>query len=380
MNSLPAYLLKRQSRATTEDLVSGIASSVPAHLSIKDNRFTLVDASGNEKPVQTFHLDICVIGSNNNVSRMFFDPSKKYDPKGADNAPPLCFSDNGVGPSRQSSTPQSPTCAVCPHAEWGSAVSAMTGRGVPACQSGKKVAFIVPGDADDIVYMLKVPPASLKNLQKYVKTLAANAIGGRPAEPPDVITRLEFESQGVLKFSPMSLVDEDTFNRSEQVYATDVIAQVTGRDDTAIDPSRQLAAPVQTNGALAGPQPQRMAPPAAQQNLVAGQASLQNTQLFAGQGAMGVGQPLQVAQQVLQEPSTPVGRAAAKKKGKAADAPAPTAEDGLAIPGFLRRTQEATIANQPAAAAANFGMVSNAPGPSNDVNEALQKAFALPGI
>src|SRR5260370_42211339 len=112
--------------------------------------------------------------------------------------------------------------------------------------------------------MRKVAPASMKSLKKYVKTLGGNAIGGRPAERPDVITRLEFESQGVLKFSPMSLVDEDTFNRSEQVYATDVIAQVTGRDDTAIDPSRELAAPVQTNGALACPAPQRRPSPEAQ--------------------------------------------------------------------------------------------------------------------
>jgi hypothetical protein len=369
---LPAYLLKRQSRASAEDMVAGIGSGIPAHLSITDNRFTLVDASGNEKPVQTFHLDVCVIGSNNNVSRVFYDPAKKYT-KG-DNAPPLCFSDNGAGPSRQSSSPQAPTCAVCPHAEWGSAVSAMTGRGVPACQSGKKVAFIVPGDADEIVYMLKVPPASLKNLQKFVKTLAANAVGGRPAEPPDVITRLEFESQGVLKFSPVSLVDEDTFNRSEQVYATDTIRQVTGRDDVAIDPNRQLAAPVQTDGALAGPQPTRMAPPRAGQidHTDGSGAVLIQPQLGqAGSLQMGVGQPLQVAQQVLQEPSKPP----AKPRGKAkVDAPAPTAEDGLAIPGFLRRTQE------PDKPAANFGMVSNAPAPSNDVNEALQKAFALPGI
>lgn len=350
MTQLPAYLLNRQSHATTEDMVSGIGSGIPPHLAITDNRFTLIDGSGNAKPVQTFHLDVCILGGNPNVSRIFYDPAKKYT-KG-DNTPPLCFSDNGVGPSRQSSTPQAPTCAVCPHAEWGSAVSQMTGRGIPACQSGKKVAFIVPGDADDIVYMFKVPPASLKNWTKYVNTLSANTIGGRKAAVPDVITRLEFESQGVLKFSPASLVDEDTFNRSEQVYATDAIAQVTGRNDVAIDPSRQLAPPVQTNGALAGPQPQRMAPP-----------PQPNPQLF---------QP-----EALQEPAkSPRG----PRKPKTADTPAVPVDDGLAVPSFLRRTQEATIANQPAAAAANFGMVTNAPEPSSDVNEALQKAFALPGI
>jgi hypothetical protein len=362
MTQLPSYLLKRQSRDTTQDMVAGIGSSLPAHLSIKDNRFTLVDASGNERPVQTFHLDVCILGSNNNVSRMFYDPTKKYDPKGADNTPPLCFSDNGIGPSRQSSTPQSPTCAVCPHAEWGSAVSAMTGRGVPACQTGKKVAFIVPGDADEIVYFFRVPPASLKNLQKYVKALSANSLGGRAAEPPDVITRLEFESQGVVKFNAAGLVDEDTFNRSEQVYATDAIAQVTGRDDVAIDANRQLAAPVQTGGALAGPQPSRMAPPA-EQNLGTYQTAAQNSQLqLPAQG---------VAQQVLQEPA----KAPAKpKKPKAADAPAPTAEDGMAIPGFLRRTPETSTP----AEKSSFGMVQNAPAPSDDVNAALQKAFALP--
>jgi hypothetical protein len=375
MTQLPAYLLKRQSRATTEDMVAGIGSSLPAHLSIRDNRFTLVDASGNEKPVQTFHLDICILGSNNNVSRVFYDPSKKYDPKGTDNTPPLCFSDNGVGPSRQSSTPQAPTCAVCPHAEWGSAVSALTGRGVPACQTGKKVAFIVPGDADEIVYFFRVPPASLKNLQKYVKTLAGHSLGGRPAEPPDVITRLEFESQGVLKFNAAGLVDEDTFNRSEQVYATDAIAQVTGRDDMPIDANRQLAPPVQTGGALAGPAPQRMAPPP-QQNLgayhpqerTAHQQPLASLPAHDAEGGLS-----SLATQVLQEPSKPPKTT---RKPKAADAPAPTAEDGLAVPGFLRRTEQ-PAAKEPTA---SFGMVSNAPPPTDDVNAALQKAFALPGV
>jgi hypothetical protein len=363
MTQLPSYLLKRQSRATTQDMVSGIGSSLPAHLSIKDNRFTLVDASGNERPVQTFHLDVCILGSNNNVSRMFYDPTKKYDPKGADNTPPLCFSDNGVGPSRQSSTPQSPTCAVCPHAEWGSAVSQMTGRGVPACQTGKKVAFIVPGDADEIVYFFRVPPASLKNLQKYVKALSANSLGGRAAEPPDVITRLEFESQGVVKFNAAGLVDEDTFNRSEQVYATNAIAEVTGRDDVAIDPNRQLAAPVATNGALAGLHMPRMAPPP-EQNL--------GTYQTTGQQVVLQPSAIQTVQEVLQEPSKPK----ATRKPKPADAPSPTAEDGMAIPGFLRRTPETSTP----AEKANFGMVQNAPAPSDDVNAALQKAFALPGL
>jgi hypothetical protein len=165
-------------------------------------------------------------------------------------------------------------------------------------------------------------------------------------------------------------VDEDTYNRTEQVYASDVIRQVTGRDDTAIDPSRQLAAPVQTNGALAGPQPGRMAPP------------LERTVGKDPALALPYGQQgQQTAQQVLQEPAKPPAK---PKKPKAVEAPAPTAEDGLAIPGFLRRTAgpatNPNLGSEDKPAASSFGMVSNAPAPSNDVNEALQKAFALPGI
>jgi hypothetical protein len=46
------------------------------------------------------------------------------------------------------------------------------------------------------------------------------------------------------------------------------------------------------------------------------------------------------------------------------------------VPGFLRRTEQ-PAAKEPAT---SFGMVSNAPPPSDDVNVALQKAFALPGV
>jgi hypothetical protein len=71
-----------------------------------------------------------------------------------------------------------------------------------------------------------------------------------------------------------------------------------------------------------------------------------------------------------------VKKAVAKKqKAKAVEAPPPTEEDGLSVPGFLRRTEQP--AKEPTT---SFGMVSNAPPPTDDVNAALQKAFALPGV
>jgi hypothetical protein len=349
MNQVPAYLLKRNASTISDEMIAGISAGMPPHLSIAENRFTLVDAGGFEKVVPTFHLDVCVIGSNDKISRIFFDPSKPFDPKRPDGVPPLCWSDNGIGPSKQSSLPQSPTCAVCPHAEWGSAISKQTGKGVPACQSGKKLAFIVPGDADNIVYMFKVPPASLKNLQAYVKTLASNTISKRKASPPDVITRLEFDGQGIVKFTPSAVVDEDTFNRTELAYSSNIIAQITGRDDLPIDPTRQLAPPVATN-ALAGPAPQRAAPPPPQTNPVFDQPH---------------------RQQVIAPP-------AAAPKSKAT--PKVTPADALEIPGFLKRSAPPVQTVEVNPNAAQFGMVKDAPAPSGEVNDALKAAFNLPGL
>src|SRR6516164_7866959 len=250
MNQVPAWWNKRPAGFGAEDFLSGIGTSLPPHLSIANNRFTLVDGAGNARQ-PTMTIDVCIIAANNNASRIYYDPNTPFDPSGATNSPPLCWSDNGTGPSRNAAQPQSQTCAACPKSIWGSAQSRMTGKGIPACQQSKKVAFLVPSDADDILYMFKIPPASLKNLAAYVKTLAGNKVGGRSVSPSDVITRLEFESQGVIKFTPVGLIDEDMFNRSERYYTQqDVIAQITGRDDVARDPALPLTAIQEVNKGL----------------------------------------------------------------------------------------------------------------------------------
>ena len=46
---LPAHLQNRQSRAVNERAAAGIGSSMPPHISIQGNSFTLIDAAGNEQ-------------------------------------------------------------------------------------------------------------------------------------------------------------------------------------------------------------------------------------------------------------------------------------------------------------------------------------------
>lgn len=377
---VPAYLQqRRQSQApalfsASDSFLGGITAALPPHLSIADNRFTLIDASGNEKLIPTHHFDIVMLGANSNTSRVFYDPSKPFDPRGTDNGPPLCFSDNGVGPSVNAQEPQSHLCQLCPNAAWNSAVSRVTGKGVPACSTGKKIAFIVPGDPDDIVYFMRVPPASLKNLASYI-----NALKPHSTEAYEIVTRLHFESQGILKFTPVDFIDEDSFNRQQRAFgegSTGIIATITGMLDTAIPADRQLATPRQAAPAQTGPAPQRMAPPPQQQTAPAPQ---QQTGGFLGAPAGTAPAP-----QAQQAPAPKQTRAPRQPK---ADPPAQVPQDDLAIPSFLRRTQQAPVQQETAAPQSQstapqqtqqFGMVDNPAAPPSDINSALASAFNLP--
>ena len=89
--------------------------------------------------MQTLYLDVCIIDANPTVSKIFYDPNKKYDPSGADNSAPICFSDNGVGPSMSANSPQASTCAVCPRAEWTKINN--NGKNVPWCSQKQKIAL-----------------------------------------------------------------------------------------------------------------------------------------------------------------------------------------------------------------------------------------------
>jgi hypothetical protein len=112
---------------------------LPPHVSIKDNRFTLVDGAGTRHPLNTLSLDCVVLDLNEKMSRIYYDPNEPYDPDSP--AVPLCFSDNGVAPSVRAREPQAKSCKPdregvngCRWSVWGSATSKVTGQEVPACR------------------------------------------------------------------------------------------------------------------------------------------------------------------------------------------------------------------------------------------------------
>lgn len=370
---LPAHLANRQRRDLATTAVGGIAAGSPAHISIAGNRFTLVDDAGNEKPMQTLHLDVCVIDANAAVSKIFFDPRTPFEPGGDNSNPPICWSDNGIGASAQASQPQNTSCQLCPQNAWGSAISKATGKPVKACNDVKKVAVVIPGI--DMAFLMRIPPASLKNWGKYCNTLAGHGV-----DLPDAMTRLEFESQGILKFTPVGYADEATAALTDKMVAAKATDVMIGRLDrpwggqadaqkvayaqtqqpAQIAPAAPMAPPPQPFG---GAQDPFMKPPAG----FATAPPSEGTGFAAPAAASPFGQPSTSSP----TDATPPKRGRGPNKPKAEAAPA---EDG--IPPFLQRNPPVVAALAPNPT--QFGMQAAPPAPDAGVQAALDAAFRLP--
>jgi hypothetical protein len=170
-NQLPAYLQQYQVPDLGATLGANLGSAMPPHVAIGNGRFTLIDAANNEIPVPTFdphlgpYLDACIVDVADVMSRIYFEGA--FDST-AEGKRPECFSDNGIGPSVASSTPQAPTCAACPRAEW-TKVNA-NGKKVPWCTQKYKIALLIPGF--QTLFLLAVPPASHGSRPSCCSTLA----------------------------------------------------------------------------------------------------------------------------------------------------------------------------------------------------------------
>jgi len=251
-NQLPAFIAASPRRNLAERVTANLGTSAPPYLSIRDNRFTLVDAAGNEQPVTTYeadpgkcaggqkpgpYIDVCIVDVNDHISRIYYDVP--YDPNATSYQPPACFSHNGIGPSRSAAKPQSLTCAACPNAVWGSATSNVSGKPIPACGQYQFIAFLAampptqPGatlqPAHTHPFLLRVPPNTLKNFRAY-----AEMYNGKAFNMHHVITRISFESQGTLVFAAVgfaeAFVELDRKLVEERAY--DVIV---GRTDMTIE-------------------------------------------------------------------------------------------------------------------------------------------------
>jgi hypothetical protein len=258
-NNLPAYLQQYQVPDLGSTMLGNLGAAMPPHVNIGDGRFTLVDAAGDEIMVPTHdpqigvYLDACIVDVADVKSRIYYEGN--YDKK-QEGKRPVCYSDNGIGPSIGSSIPQAPTCAACPRAEW-TKINA-NGNKVPWCTEKYKIALLVPGF--QTVFLLAVPPASHGPLREYTALCKGNG-----ALVANLVTRMWFVSQGVLGFRPVSYIDEAVARLRQEAYVAKLTDTIVGRGDIA-KPAHQIAAPAQQINA-----PQAAYAPTHQQPMTQGQ-------------------------------------------------------------------------------------------------------------
>jgi|HubBroStandDraft_4_1064222.scaffolds.fasta_scaffold00027_32 hypothetical protein len=250
---LPDYLTKTTLPRLSDRATEGMGSAMPPHISIRGNEFTLVDTSGEETSIDTKHLDVAIIDLGDVMSKLYY--GNEWTPDSKD--PPICWSANGIGPSKEAMTPQAPTCQQCPNNVRGSAVSKLSGASIKACRDEKWLAVLVDG-YKDLIFQFRVTPGSFKNWSAYSEKFKK-----QPFDIRDVITRMQFEKDknGVVTFTPANWLTPEMTALRNKLVTSKATDGIVGRLDQPIQ--GVLAAPTAaTNTGLSGTQtqPQEKAP------------------------------------------------------------------------------------------------------------------------
>lgn len=241
--NLPAYL-KAPNRAVANDDLTAHASAGFPVLSIKGKNFTVV--RDGERTVLTKavdgetiavpSVDVVLVKANKGTSKVFY--AKGYDEK-AEAQKPDCFSNTGDKPDASVAEPQSKSCAVCPHNQWGSKISDNGGKG-KACQDSVRMAVSKPDLIND-PHLLRVPPASIKALGEYGKMLAKRGVGYSM-----VVTKIAFDLESPtpkLTFKPTGLLSDAAYAQVQEVVASDVVQSILGVESIAVAQAEEEALP-----------------------------------------------------------------------------------------------------------------------------------------
>lgn len=167
-----------------------------------------------------------------------------------DDAPPACFSIDGVRPDPGADDPQAQTCAACPHNVWGSKITEQ-GNKTKACSDSRRVAIVPYPDVANKAFggplLLRIPPASLQNLAAYNDMLVSKGV---PYQA--VVVKIGFDASKAyphLTFTPMAAVDADKASvimemvESPEVERMLASAPITDEADTPAQAARRAAGP-----------------------------------------------------------------------------------------------------------------------------------------
>lgn len=227
---------------------------------VKDGERRVLTREIDDEQVPVASLTMAVVRANARA-RVFY--GKAYVEGDSEGAKPTCFSHDGQTPDAQAETPQSNNCQLCPHAQWGTKVSADgLGKGT-ACTVNTRLAVTDPKNPE-VVYLLRVPAGSRTNFSDAVKLVDSHG-----KDYNEVQMRISFDQDAPspkLVFKPTGILSDDTFAKIEMLSNDPTVRDIVGvpslRVAQEVAPRvAALAAPVKTpvvtddeiQAALAGP-------------------------------------------------------------------------------------------------------------------------------
>lgn len=243
---LPAFLQQAQGAAAINNMLASLSTGFPT-ISIKGKVFAVV--RDGERQVLTRPDDktapassIAVIIANSSPGKV-----KTYYAHGftenAEDHKPTCFSNNGVKPDASVQNPQCESCALCKHNAFGTARNEAGGFGKgKACSDSVRLAVITGSDQE--VFLLRVPPASLRALGQYTKALAMRGIPYNA-----VVTKVSFDINSaapVLCFEAAGFLNEQQYARAVELGQSDQALMIIGQDANRVAtaaPAVSAAAP-----------------------------------------------------------------------------------------------------------------------------------------
>ena len=230
---MPSTMIARRQAggSVNKNFSGGIRDSFPL-LSIKGKVFR-IRKDGQETPLvdqatrQAIpFLDVILVNSSPVLSKAYYE--RGFDD--GEMAPPDCWSLDGIKPDPSVVNKQNPTCVNCPKNIFGSAVSQDGNkRGGKACADSKRVAVMMPshlGQPEPLIFLLKVPATSLKNIKGY-----ADLLDRQGWDTFSCITRLQFDYNQAYPKLVFNFVDslndqeyDEVVRHAESPYVASMLA------------------------------------------------------------------------------------------------------------------------------------------------------------
>jgi len=134
------------------------------------------------------YLDVVLVNASQYLAKSYY--AKGFTDGDMD--APTCWSLDSIRPDPSVVNKVNPVCGTCPMNVFGSRITE-GGKAAKACQDARRVAVVMPhqllnANEAPLVFLLRVPQSSLKNLKNHAEELARYSF-----EPQGCVTRLAFD-------------------------------------------------------------------------------------------------------------------------------------------------------------------------------------------